>query len=111
MIHRLHLHEDPYNKIKSGNKIYELRLYDEKRKLMQIGDIIELQNRENGEILKVEIIDLLFFKDFQELYQNLNKLEIGYQENEEANPKDMEIYYSKEETEKYGVVAIKIRII
>ena len=28
---------------------------------------------------------------------------------EEANPKDLEIYYPKEEQEQYGVVAIEIK--
>lgn len=42
-------------------------------------------------------------------YINFNKIEMGYSINEEANPKDMENYYSKEEQEKYGVLGIKIK--
>ncbi len=34
---------------------------------------------------------------------------MGYGLNEEANYKDMELYYSLEEQKKYGVLAIKIK--
>ena len=34
---------------------------------------------------------------------------MGYNEDDIANPKDMEKYYSKEEQEKYGVVGIEMR--
>ena len=34
---------------------------------------------------------------------------MGYKEQDIADPKDMEQYYSKEEQKKYGVVAIKIK--
>ena len=36
---------------------------------------------------------------------------MGYGEGEIANYKDMELYYPKEEQEKYGVVAIEIEFI
>ena len=34
---------------------------------------------------------------------------MGYKENDVADPKDMEKYYSKEEQEKYGVLGIEIK--
>ena len=34
---------------------------------------------------------------------------MGYENEDEANPSDMEKYYSKEEQNRYGVVAIKIK--
>lgn len=34
---------------------------------------------------------------------------MGYKEDEEANPDDMEQYYTKENQEKYGVIAIEIK--
>ena len=36
---------------------------------------------------------------------------MGYNENEIANPKDMEQYYSKEEQDKYGVLGIEIKVV
>ena len=50
---------------------------------------------------------------FIDLYANLSPLDIGYtKENAPyASPKDMEKYYTREEQDIYGVVAIKIRVL
>ena len=37
----MNLHKAPFQMIKSGAKTIELRLYDEKRKKIKAGDIIE----------------------------------------------------------------------
>ena len=41
MQHTMRLNKEPFEMIKSGMKTIELRLYDEKRKLLRIGDEIE----------------------------------------------------------------------
>ena len=41
MKHIMNLNDTPYNMIKSGRKTIELRLYDEKRRMISIGDEIE----------------------------------------------------------------------
>ena len=38
MVHEMKLHESPFKKIKSGKKTVELRLYDDKRRKINIGD-------------------------------------------------------------------------
>lgn len=110
MEYKMRLHNDPFIKIKSGTKIVELRLNDEKRSILKIGDTIEFTNRSTDEKILVDIVDLKKYKSFEELYKYFNKIEMGYNEDEEANPKDMEEYYSKEEQEKYGVVGIIIKL-
>mgnify|MGYP001048468755 FL=1 len=109
MKHEMKLNNEPFERIKNGTKTIELRLNDEKRKLLTVGDYIEFTNRVTNEKLLVEVIDLFKYNSFEELYKHFNKIEIGYSINEEANPKDMENYYSKEEQEKYGVLGIKIK--
>ena len=108
MKHEMRLHNNPFNKIKSGSKTIEMRLYDEKRRLINIGDIIEFTNRVNDEKLNAKVANLYTFNNFDELYKNFNKVCLGYEENEVATPDDMNIYYSKDEQDKYGVVAIEI---
>ena len=108
MKHEMKLNNEPFECIKNGTKTIELRLNDEKRKLLTVGDYIEFINRVTNEKLLVEVIDLFKYNSFEELYKHFNKIEMGYSINEEANPKDMENYYSKEEQEKYGVLGIKI---
>ena len=109
MKHEMKLHNQPFEKIKSGTKTIELRLNDEKRQLLKIKDIIEFTNRTTNEKLLVEIEDLYKYPSFEELYKHFDKVSMGYNEDEEANSKDMEEYYSKEEQDKYGVLGIQIR--
>lgn len=109
MKHEMKLNNEPFECIKNGTKTIELRLNDEKRKQLIVGDYIEFTNRVTNEKLLVEVIDLFKYNSFEELYKHFNKIEMGYSINEEANPKDMENYYSKEEQEKYGVLGIKIK--
>ena len=109
MKYEMKLDNEPFKAIKNGTKTLELRLNDEKRKLLTVGEYIEFTNRVTNEKLLVEVIDLFKYNSFEELYKHLNKIEMGYSINEEANPKDMENYYSKEEQEKYGVLGIKIK--
>ena len=44
MIHNMHLHPEPLEKIRAGHKTIEFRLYDEKRQRIQIGDKIVFTN-------------------------------------------------------------------
>ena len=109
MKHEMKLNNGPFKNIKDGTKTIELSLNDEKRQLLKIKDLIEFTNRETLEQMLVEIINLYHYPSFEELYKHFDKVAMGYKEDEEANPKDMEEYYSKEEQEKYGVIGIEIK--
>ena len=52
----------------------------------------------------VEIENLYHYSSFKELYKNFDKVAIGYDEDDIADPKDMEEYYSPEEQSKYGIL-------
>ena len=41
MLHCMKLNRDPFEKIKSGSKTIEMRLFDEKRQRISVGDFIE----------------------------------------------------------------------
>ncbi len=103
------LQNEPFEKIKNGTKIYELRLKDEKRSKIKKDDFIEFTNILTNEKLLVKVIDIFSFNNFKDLYEVYDKTLLGYEQNEKADYKDMEEYYSKEEQEKYGVVAIEIK--
>lgn len=111
MIHNLHLKDKPFNLIKNGTKIIELRLYDEKRKLIKVDDIINFENENTKEIISVRVVNLHKYVSFKELYKHFNKEALGYNNDECADYHDMEQYYSKEKQDKYGVVGIEISII
>ena len=60
MIHQMKLKNDPFERIKSGKKTIEIRLYDEKRRKIKENDYIEFTNLEDGEVIKVKVIKLHF---------------------------------------------------
>jgi ASC-1-like (ASCH) protein len=114
MEHIMNLQPEPMKMIRNGQKTIELRLYDEKRQHISIGDTIKFTNTENtNDILHVVVRDMYFFDSFKELYRNLPLLECGYTKDniKSANERDMEQYYSKEQQAKYGVVGIKISVL
>lgn len=49
MIREMNLHNEPFNLIKQGTKTIELRLYDEKRQQIKVGDTIVFTNRSTNE--------------------------------------------------------------
>lgn len=109
MKHNMNLNNRPFKSIKEGTKTIELRLNDEKRSLLKVGDEIEFTNRDTNEKLSVDIINLYKYPNFKELYKHFDKVEMGYDKDDIAESKDMEAYYSKEEQDKYGVLGIEIR--
>ncbi len=108
------LNPSPMEKIREGIKTIELRLYDEKRRNISVGDIIVFINSENSnDTLSVTVKNIFVYKSFPELYDNLPLLKCGYTaENiDTASPDDMELYYSKEKQNQYGVMGIEIALI
>ena len=109
--HNMNLDNDPFSRIKNETKTIELRLNDEKRQLLKENDLIEFTNRETLDVIMVEVLRLYKYSNFEELYKHFNKIAMGYDKEDIANPKDMEKYYSKEEQDKYGVIGIEIRML
>ena len=112
--HVMNLTPAPMQEIRTGNKAIELRLNDEKRKQISVGDTIKFINTEDSnDTLRVKVVDLFLFSSFAELYDNLPLLNCGYNEDNinTASPDDMEMYYSREKQNKYGVVGIEISLL
>ncbi len=112
-MHNMKLHAAPFEKIKSGVKTIELRLYDEKRQQIKEGDTIVFTNTATGKQLRAKVQKLHRFDSFEELYKSLPLLQCGYtlEDIDTAHPDDMKLYYSAEEQKKYGVVGIEISVI
>lgn len=112
MTHMMMLTPSPYEMIKNGKKTIELRLYDEKRQKIRIGDMIVFENTETEEKLVVKVTALYIYDSFESLYKELPLSECGYTEDDikDASPDDMDIYYPKEKQKCYGVVGIRISL-
>ena len=110
MEHKMKLQNKPFLAIKKGPKIIEMRLRDEKRRLINVDDTIEFENQETLEKMRVKVNRLYIFSSFEELYEYFPKEILGYEKDEPASFKDMEKYYSLDEQKKYGVLGIEIEV-
>ena len=111
MEYKMHLREHAFYMFKAGKQDIEMRLYDEKRQKIKVGDTIEFSNQETGQTINTEVVGIHVFENFEQLYNNFDKQRIGYEEDAEANPSDMSQFYSVPEINKYGVVAIQTKLI
>lgn len=108
--HHMHLNTLPFNLIKKEIQQIEVRLNDEKRKKLKVGDQIEFTSRDSKEEkFRVEIIDLIKKDSFDELY-SLYTPEIFGGKDKEDLITSVYKYYSKEDEKKYGVLGIKVRL-
>ena len=114
MTHAMKLHPEPFSLIASGKKIYELRLWDEKRQLITPGDRIQFTCSQDASLQITALVKALHrFPDFAALYAALPLEQCGYlpEELPTASPADMAMYYSPEQQAQYGVVAIELELI
>lgn len=106
----MELSSAPFDKIFNGTKTIELRLNDNKRKVIRVNDRIIFRHKEdNKKSIAVKVIQLHKFNSFEELYSTLPLLKCGYTQDNinAAKADDMLAYYSKEQETKYGVVGIE----
>jgi ASC-1-like (ASCH) protein len=109
MEHNMNLVPWAFEEVKSGRKDIEVRLNDEKRQKMNVGDIIVFTNTETGEQLKAQIIERHLFNTFEELFNSFDHTRIGVNETDTADI--MNNFYSKEDQEKYKALGIEIKLI
>lgn len=71
MTHELKLQPKYYNFILNGTKRIEIRLYDEKRQKIKVGDTIKfLKEPELKESFKVKVVELLRYDSFEDLFKD-----------------------------------------
>lgn len=109
MLHKMKLRLSPFEKIKSGSKTIELRLFDEKRQKVHVGDFIEFACLDDAtQKIQTRVIALHRYSSFAELYAALPKEKLGYNLTDTPDPNNMDDYYTREDQEKYGVLGIEL---
>ena len=97
--------------IKDGTKRIELRLYDEKRRSIQLEDIIEFA-KSDDEKFKAEVIGLLRYNSFADLFEDFDISILA-----DASMTKQELlevlgeFYSEEKQAEFGVIGIRIKLI
>ena len=113
--HSWNLDDIYYQFIKNGLKIYEIRVLDDKRKLIEVGDTITFGNRNNLQVplLSTKISEIKVYSNFSEALQDTPLAEVL--PNVESVQEGLVLYESfphqegtyKEASEKYGVIRFK----
>lgn len=111
MVHTMGLYGQYFKAMKEGKKTVEVRLNDEKRREIKIGDTIEfVKVPEQDEIVKVQVTDLRKYDTFKEMYE---AIPFQYFDCEGWSMKEMlegtyEIY-TPEQEKRWGTLAITIK--
>ena len=111
MTHSMKLDPAPFSAIRSGEKIFELRLYDEKRRKLAVNDFIEFTNTKNPtKRIRARVTALHRFESFEALFRVLPPERCGYQKgtSPEDAAKSMEGYYTPEAQAEWGVLGIEL---
>ncbi len=110
MVHYMGLQPKYFDYIRNGTKRIELRLYDEKRKQVCIGDIIEFSN--GKDTVQVKVIGLLRYDTFENLF---NDFDISVLSDVSMTKGEllgvMEEFYPMEKQKDFGVVGIRFELI
>jgi ASC-1-like (ASCH) protein len=110
MVHTLRLHAAPFRRIAEGSQTIEVRLNDEKRQAMHPGDVIMFISRENEEhYVTARIAEMATYPTFRELFEKNELTSLAADRPEDSDR--LYDYYSPEEEQKYGAVAIKIELL
>ncbi len=108
--HEMNLQDRYFNFIKNGTKRIELRLYDEKRRKIQLGDTIEFSNSKN-ETLKTTVIGLLRYNSFENLFEDFDVSILADNSVTKTELKSaLEEFYTVEKQKEYGVIGIRITL-
>jgi ASC-1-like (ASCH) protein len=110
----MRLNDAPFDKTKSGEKVVEGRLFDEKRRLLKVGDVIRFYRRfGRNEFVDVRVVGLLRYDSFSDMFLDLGA-EIfgcvpGYAV--ENLVRAYRKYYSEEEDKRLGALGIKFELV
>ena len=109
MIHKINLQDKYFDFIKNGTKRVELRLNDEKRQQIKIGDSIEFSNEKDKFTAKV--IGLLKYKDFKTLFNDFGIEILADKTMTKEELLDvLGEFYTPEKQERFGVLGIRVEL-
>jgi|GEM_PF-352273 hypothetical protein len=109
--HQMNLQSKYFDFIKNGTKRIELRLYDEKRQQIKLGDSIEFSKSEN-EKFKVRVIGLLRYETFSDLFNDFNISVLADQSMTKQELLNvLQEFYTPEKQAQYGVLGIRLELL
>ena len=108
-MHTMKVQTKYYNLLKVGIKTIELRLWDEKRQLIRVGDNITFSDLSNpSDTFVAEVVALHRAPSFDKLCDTISPQQAGFTTKEEMI-NCLQEFYTLEAQQKYGVVGIKVQ--
>lgn len=112
MIHEMKLNDLAFQNIKKGIKRFELRLYDDRRKNINLGDTIMFRNLNDSEdTISVKVLALLRYPTFADFFKDIDYKLCGTANSLEEKLDRVHTFYTTEQEKEFGILAIKIEII
>lgn len=108
---QMRLNNIAFAKIKDGKKRFEIRLNDAKRQALKQDDFIVFQNVETKELLVAKVKSISKFETFHQMFMQIDNTLLGCDNNDfcEQNAGQMYDYYTLEQEQEHGVLAIEIQ--
>lgn len=78
MKYSISVHEFSFNKIKNGSRKVGVHLLDKQTQQVKLGDVLEMRNSSNGEVLNCEVKGIALFDNFEDLVEALSPQALGY---------------------------------
>jgi ASC-1-like (ASCH) protein len=107
------LQPEYFNFILNGTKRIEIRLNDEKRQLIKLGDTIKfMKEPELEESFDAKVVGLLRYNSFEDMFKDFDISVLSDKSmTKEELINVLEQFYTKEKQEQYGVLGIRIELI
>ena len=106
-VHYMNLLEEPFLMIEQGIKTVEMRLCDEKRRKLRVGDVIVFASM--GREIRAAVKGLYIYEDFHELVSDFSPAELGFPESERGYIADFMMgIYGEEKIASCKTLAIKV---
>ena len=106
----MNLDDAPFSYMKDGLKKIEVRLYDERRKDIKIGDKILFTNSKLGNFKRI-VKKKNLYSTLEELVIKENLSEAGMYRNTDEWVKHIYSIYPKSKIDKYGLVVLHLEIV
>lgn len=103
----MNLSQKYFELLNYGIKDIEVRLLDEKRSKLKVGDVITFQN--SKDLIPTKVLNLIVYESFEELINNIPTKRIGLSSIKSEALKELYSIYPKDKLEKYKILAIEIK--
>jgi ASC-1-like (ASCH) protein len=110
-IHKMSLSDAPFEAILRGGKTIESRLYDEKRRSINLGDEIIFSHADNpARQISVWVIGLLRYETFETMFLHNSPKKFGGETVEDLLGQ-VEKFYSLADQQQFGVLGIEFELL